>query len=150
MDSEINALAKNKPWHLVPPQKGNNVIDCKLVYKIKRKAGSSLDRYKARLVAKEFKQQYGIDYEKMFSPVIKSPTIRIVLSLAVSRAWSIRQLDVQNAFLHGYLEEEVFMHQPSGYEDKSLPHYICKLDKALYGLKQAPRAWYTRLSTKLL
>jgi hypothetical protein len=59
-------------------------------------------------------------------------------------------LDVQNAFLHGYLEEEVYMCQPLGYEDKSLPHYICKLDKALYGLKQAPRAWYAWLSTKLL
>jgi hypothetical protein len=110
----------------------------KWVYKIKRKVDDCLDRYKAWLVAKGFKQQYGIDYEETFSPVIKSPTIRIILSLAVSRGWSIRQLDVQNAFLHGLLEE-VFMHQPKGYEDKDRPHYICKLDKALYGLKQAPR-----------
>jgi hypothetical protein len=149
MDSEINALAKNKIWHLVPLQKGNNIIDCKWVYKIKRKADDSLDRYKARLVAKGIKQQYGIDYEETFSPVVKSPTIRIILSLDVSRGWCIRQLGVQNTFLHGYLEE-VFMRQPPGYEDMTLPHYICKLDKALYGLKQAPRAWYARLSTKLL
>jgi histone deacetylase 1/2 len=77
-------------------------------------------------------------------------TIRIILSVAVSRGWSLRQLDIQNAFLHGILEEEVYMKQPPGYEDKNKPGFVCKLDKALYGLKQAPRAWYARLSTKLL
>jgi histone deacetylase 1/2 len=149
MDLEYSALMKNKTWHLVPPKKGTNIIDCKWVYKIKRKSDGSLDRYKARLVAKGFKQRYGIDYDDTFSPVVKAATIRIVLSVAVSKGWSLRQLDVQNAFLHGLLEEEVYMKQPPGYEDKSLPNYVCKLDKALYGLKQAPRAWYSRLSMKL-
>jgi hypothetical protein len=103
---------------------GCKVIDSKWVYKIKRKAYGSLDRYKAHLVAKGFKQQYGIDYDKTFSPVIKSTTIRIILSLAVSRAWTMRQLDVQNVFLHGFLKEDVYMCQPPGYEDKTLPHYV--------------------------
>jgi hypothetical protein len=76
-------------------------------------------------------------------------TIRTILSIAVSREWSLHQLDVQNTFLHGFLEEEVYMKQPLGYEDKSRFNYVCKLDKALYGLKQAPRAWYSRLSSKL-
>nr|AAT85031.1 putative polyprotein [Oryza sativa Japonica Group]ABF96679.1 retrotransposon protein, putative, Ty1-copia subclass [Oryza sativa Japonica Group] len=149
MDAEYMALIKNNTWHLVPPQQGRNVIDCKWVYKIKRKQDGSLDRYKARLVAKGFKQRYGIDYEDTFSPVVKAATIRIILSIAVSRGWCLRQLDVQNAFLHGVLEEEVYMKQPPGYENPSTPDYVCKLDKALYGLKQAPRAWYSRLSGKL-
>lgn len=120
------------------------------MYKIQRQSDGSLDRYKARLVAKGFKQMYGIDYEDTFSPVIKAATIRVILSLAVSCGWSLCQLDVQNAFLHGLLEEYVYTHQPPGFEDPNRPNHVCKLDKALYGLKQAPRAWYSRLSERLI
>jgi histone deacetylase 1/2 len=98
MDAKYTALMKNNSWHLVPSQKGRNIIDCKWVYKIKRKSDGSLDRYKARLVAKGFKQRYGIDYEDTFSPIIKSTTIRVILSITISRGWSLRQLDVQNVF----------------------------------------------------
>ncbi|WVZ63086.1 hypothetical protein U9M48_012751 [Paspalum notatum var. saurae] len=136
-------------WHLIPPCPQQNVVDCKWVYKMKRKADGNIDRYKARLVAKGFKQRYGPDYEETFSPVVKAATTRLVLSLAVSNQWCIRQLDVQNAFLHGVLEEDVYIKQPPGYEDKYFPRHVCKLDKSLYGLKQAPRAWYSRLSNKL-
>jgi hypothetical protein len=148
MDDEYAALMKNKTWRLVPPQPSRNVIDCKWVYKIKHKADGSVERHKARLVAKCFKQRLSIDYDDTFSPVVKTATIRLVLSLAVSQGWVLRQLDVQNAFLHGVLEEEVFMKQPPGYINAEFPSYHCKLDKALYGLKQAPRAWYSRLSDK--
>jgi hypothetical protein len=133
MDEKYNALLKNGTWHLVPSTHGQNVIDCKLVYKMKWKADGTIDLYKARLVAKGFKQRYGIDYEDTFSPVVKAATIRVVLSLAVSRGWHLRQLDVKNAFLHGVLEEEVYMRQPPRYESR-LGH-VCRLDKALYGLK---------------
>lgn len=85
----------------------------------------------------------------MFSPIVKVATIHLVLSIAVSRGWCLCQLDVQNAFLHGFLEEQVSMRQPPGYQDKDTPHFICKLDKALYGPKQAPQAWYSRLGHKL-
>jgi hypothetical protein len=101
------------------------------------------------LVAKGFKQRYGIDYDDTFSPVVKATTIRIVLSITVSKGWSLRQLDAQNVFLHSVLEEEVYMKQPPGYEDKQYPDYVYHLKKAIYGLKQAPYAWYSRLSSKL-
>jgi hypothetical protein len=99
--------------------------------------------------SKGFKQHYGIDYDDTFSPIVKFATIRLVLSIAVSQGWTLRQLDVQNAFLHDILEEDVYMKQPPGFVDPSKPDYHCKLDKALYGLKQAPRAWYSHLSHKL-
>jgi histone deacetylase 1/2 len=150
MDQEFTALQKNETWHLVPRPHNKNVIDCKWVYKIKRKPDGSIDKYKARLVVKGYKQRYGINYEDTFSSVVKAATIRLILSIAVSKGWSLRQLDVQNVFLHGVLEEEVYMRQPPGYEDKTKPHHVCRLDKALYGLKQAPRAWYSRLSIRLL
>jgi hypothetical protein len=150
MNEEFQALLQNNTWHLVPPRAGLNVIDCKWIFKLKRKADGSIDRYKARLVAKGFKQQYGVDYDDTFSPVVKPTTIRVLLSLAVSRGWSLRQIDIQNAFLHGHLNEDVYMKQPPGFIDSDHPTYLCKLDKSLYGLKQAPRAWFSRLSGKLL
>jgi hypothetical protein len=91
-------------------------------------------------VVKGFKQRYVIDYEDTFSPVVKSATIQLILSIAVSQGWSLRQLDVQNMFLHGVLEEEVYMKQPLEYENKQVRQYVCKLDKVIYGLNQAPRA----------
>jgi hypothetical protein len=149
LDAEICALLKNDTWHLVPPRAGLNIIDCKWVFKIKQKSYGSVDRYKARLVAKGFKQQYGVDYDATFSPVVKPTTIRLLLSLAVSRGWVIRQIDIENAFLHGFLDEEVYMKQPPGFEDSSRLDFICKLDKSLYGLKQAPQAWFARLNSQI-
>lgn len=150
MDEEYRALLANKTWHLVQPPPNCNLIDCKWVFKLKHRADGTIDRYKARLVAKGFKQQFGVGYAKTFSPVIKHATIRLVLSLALSKGWCLQQLDVQNAFLHGVLDEDVYMRQPPGYVDPALPRHVCKLDKSLYGLKQSPRAWFARLSSKLL
>ena len=148
MEQEFQALLKNGTWQLVPSVSGVNIIDSKWVFKVKRHADGSIERYKARLVAKGFKQRYGLDYEDTFT-VIKPTTIRILLSLVVTRGWSLRQLDVQNAFLHGVLEEEVYMRQPPGFVDPTRPRHLCRLVKALYGLKQAPRAWHARLGSVL-
>jgi len=111
MEQEFDALLKNNTWRLVPPVPEVNIIDSKWVFKVKRHSDGCIERYKARLVAKGFKQRYGLDYEDTFSPMVKQITIRLLLSLVVSRGWFLRQLDVQNAFLHGFLEEEAFMRQ---------------------------------------
>jgi hypothetical protein len=97
------------------------------VFKVKRHANGQIERYKARLVAKGFKQRYDLDYEDTFSPVVKPSTVRLLLSLVVTHGWDIRPLDIQNAFLNGVLEEEVYMHQPPGFEDSAQPHHLCKL-----------------------
>jgi hypothetical protein len=149
MNDDCTALMRNKTWHLVPPQAGRNVIDCKWFFKVKHKADCSVDQHKAHLVAKGFKQRLGIDYDNTFSPVVKPATICLMLSLVVSQDWTLHQLDVQNAFLHSVLEEKVYMKQPPRFVNPSYPSYHCRLDKALYGLKQAPRAWYSHLSDKL-
>lgn len=149
MTDEYNALIKNGTWSLVPHKPTMNVVDCKWVYKIKRDQTGAIKRYKARLVAKGFHQQPGIDYHETFSPVVKPTTIWVVLSLVVTKQWPLRQLDVQNAFLHGDLQETVYLKQPAGFIDQQRPDHVCLLHKSLYGLKQAPRAWFTRLSTAL-
>ena len=127
-----------------------NVVGSKWVFKAKLNANGTLDRLKARLVAKGYHQVDGIDYTETFSPVIKPGTIRLVLSLALVRRWEIRQLDVKNAFLHGFICEDIFMDRPPGMHDSIFHSHVCKLKKALYGLKQAPRAWFDRFSSFLL
>jgi hypothetical protein len=110
----------------------------------------NIERYKARLVAKGFHQQSEINYGETYSPVIKPITICTVLSIAMSSGWSIKQMDVSNAFLHGFLHETFYMSQPIGFTHSQHPDAVCLLKKALYGLKQAPRAWFSRLSNRLL
>ncbi|XP_020114487.1 uncharacterized protein LOC109728471 isoform X3 [Ananas comosus] len=149
MAEEFDALLTNDTWELVPAPPSVNLIGCKWVYKVKQKADGSLERLKARLVAQGYKQQQGIDFDETFSPVVKSTTIRTVLSVALSSGWSLRQLDVKNAFLHGTLSEEVYMKQPPGFVHPSLPSHVCRLRKAIYGLKQAPRAWFQRFTSFL-
>uniref|UniRef100_A0A2N9GZ91 Reverse transcriptase Ty1/copia-type domain-containing protein n=1 Tax=Fagus sylvatica TaxID=28930 RepID=A0A2N9GZ91_FAGSY len=120
MNVEFDALLKNHTWTLVPPSPPQNIVGCKWVFCIKRNADGSIERYKARLVAKGFHQQPGVDYTETYSPVIKPTTVRTILSIAISAGWCVRQIDIQNAFLHGHLSEKVYMTQPPGYNHPSI------------------------------
>ncbi|XP_019173195.1 PREDICTED: uncharacterized protein LOC109168598 [Ipomoea nil] len=150
MDLEFNALLQNDTWRLVPCRPGQNIVGCKWVFRVKRMADGSVERHKARLVVKGFNQVVGEDFFDTFSPVVKPTTVYLLLALAVSRGWTIRQLDVHNAFLNGHLAKTVYMRQPPGYVDEQFPTHVCILQRSLYGLKQAPRAWFRRLHDYLL
>ena len=149
MEAEYHALMRNQTWTLVPSFSNFRIVDNKWVFKIKRNPDGSIQRHKARFVEKGFQQRPGIDFQETFSPVIKPSTVKVVLSVAVSRHWDVRQIDVNNAFLNGILTEEVFMKQPEGFVDPAQLSAVCKLNRSLYGLRQAPRAWYDRLKSTL-
>jgi hypothetical protein len=149
MEEECTALHDNRTWDLVPRPGHANVVSGKWVFRHKFHSDGSFDRYKVHWVLRGFTQRPGVDYDEMFSPVVKPATVRTVLTLAHSQDWPIHQLDVKNAFLHGTLTETVFCSQPTRFADSVLPDHVCKLNKSLYGLKQAPRAWYSRFATYL-
>nr|KAJ0209292.1 hypothetical protein LSAT_V11C400159620 [Lactuca sativa] len=121
MNDEMSVLIRNQTWELVPKPDDVNPISCK---------------YKARLVAHGFSQQFGLDYEDTFSPVAK----------LTRKGWNLCKMDVCNAFLYGNIDHVIHMEQPLGFRSETRPSYVCKLKKALYGLKQSPRAWYGKIA----
>jgi hypothetical protein len=149
MLEEMQALDKNNTWVLttLPPNK--KVVGCKWVFTIKQNSEGKVERYKARLVAKGYSQTYGVDYDETFAPVAKMNTIRTLISVAANRKWKLFQLDVKNAFLHGELQEEVYMEIPPGFNTRETEGKVCKLRKSLYGLKQSPRAWFGRFRKEI-
>jgi hypothetical protein len=144
MLEELRALEKNKTWDLVKLPAGKKVVSCKWVFTVKQNPEGKVERYKARLVARGYSQTYGIDYDETFAPVAKMSTIRILISCAANFGWPLHQLDVKNAFLHGDLQEEVYMEIPPGFSKSYTTGKVCRLKKSLYGLKQSPRAWFDR------
>ena len=134
MKEEMDSLHNNHTWELAPLPKGKKALHNKWVYRIKQEHDGS-KRYKARLVVKGFQQREGVDYTEIFSPVVKLTTVRLVLSIFAAQDLHLEQLDVKTAFLHGELEEDIYMVQPEGFLSRKKKDLVCKLKRSLYGLK---------------
>ncbi|KAL0404373.1 UNVERIFIED_CONTAM: Retrovirus-related Pol polyprotein from transposon RE1 [Sesamum radiatum] len=135
MKHELTASDKNHTWKLTTLHESKRAISLKWVYKVKLRSDGTVKQYKARLIAKGYNQIEGVDFCDSFSPVAKTVTVRIMFTFASAYSLSIHQLDINNAILHGYLDEAVYMTPPKGYDAQS--GMVCKLKSSLYGLKQA-------------
>lgn len=149
MKNEVTALEDNHTWDVTNLPPGKRAIGCGWIFSNKYKADGTIERPKARLVAHGNRQKQGSDYKDTFAPVAKMNTVRFLLKIAAVKRWELHQMDVHNAFLHGDLEEEIYMKLPPGFktDDQSK---VCRLRKSLYGLKQSPRCWFSKLSKTLV
>ena len=138
MQDEISVLHKNKVWDLVALPEGKKPIQSRWIFRKKISSDGSVSSYKARFVAKDFQQTEGIDYDDIFSPVVRFESVRTVLALAAENDLHAHHMDVSNAFLNSKLDSEVFMTQPATFSNNNL---VCKLNKSIYGLKQSPKCW---------
>ena len=142
MAEEMDSLDKNEDWNLVQLPAGRKSIGSKWLFKKKLNVEDKVGKYKALLVAKGYSQVEVIDFGEIFSPVAKLTSIRFLLSIVVAFDIEVEQMDVKTTFLHGDLEEEIYMEQPEGFILKGKNELVCKLKKSLYGLRQYPRMWY--------
>ncbi|GJR67325.1 retrovirus-related pol polyprotein from transposon TNT 1-94 [Tanacetum coccineum] len=150
MQEELHEFDRLEVWELVPRPDKVMIITLKWIYKVKLDELGGILKNKARLVARGYRQEKGIDFEESFAPVARLDAIRIFLAYAAHMNMVVYQLDVKTTFLNGILREEVYVSQPDGFVDQDNLNHVYKLKKALYGLKQAPRAWYGLLLKFLL
>eukprot|EP00253_Pinus_taeda_P002664 PITA_02664 len=125
------------------------MVTSRWIYKVKHVAAGSIEKFKARFVARGFPQVEGVDSEETFTPVARYTLICSIILIVVEKGWKIHQMDVKTAFLNGFIQEEVYIEHPQGFEVHGKESHVCRLKKTLYGLKQAPRAWYSRIDTYL-
>jgi hypothetical protein len=149
MLEELRALEKNRTWDFVKLPEGKKAVSCKWVFTVKQNLEGKMEWYKVRLVARGYSQTYGIDYDETFTLVAKMSTVKTLISCAANFGWPLHQLDVKNTFLHGDLQEEVYMEIPHGLSKPDIVGKVCRLKKSLYGLKQSPRAWFDRFRRAL-
>lgn len=150
MMEEMESITHNKTWVLVDPPPSHRPIGLKWVYKVKQDERGVIVKYKARLIAKGYIQQAGIDFEEVFAPVARMESVRLLLAVAAHAGWGVHHMDVKSAFLNGELAEEVYVQQPPGFSVEGQEHKVYRLHKALYGLRQAPTAWNAKLDDSLL
>nr|GEW44157.1 ribonuclease H-like domain, reverse transcriptase, RNA-dependent DNA polymerase [Tanacetum cinerariifolium] len=146
---ELDSVNRNNTWKLTTLPKGHKAICLKWVFKTKIDANGNIVKLKARLVAKYYIQEHGIDFEEVFAPVARMETIRLLLAIAANNKYEVHHLDVKSAFLHGNLKEEVYVTQPEGFIKTQDQGKVYRLIKALYGLRQAPHAWNIKLDNTL-
>ena len=142
MVDEMASLHKNEAWDLVELSAGRKPIGRKWVFKKNMNVEGKVEKYKAWLVEKGYSQVPGIDFGDIFSPVAKVTSIKLLLSVVDAFDFEVEQMDVKTPFLHGDLEEEIYMKQPKGFMVKRKKELVCRLKKSLYGLKQSLRMWY--------
>jgi hypothetical protein len=150
MDEEMVGLDKNEAWDVVELSTGRNPICSKWVFKNKLNVEGKVDKYKAWLVAKGYSKVEGIVFGEILSLVAKLTSIRFIFSFFVAFDFEVEQMDVKTTFLHGDLEEEIYMKQPEGFVVKGKKELVCKLKNPLYGLKQSPRMWYQNFDPYML
>jgi hypothetical protein len=148
--SEMDSILSNKTWELVDRPYGCKPVGCKWVFKKKLRPDDTIDKYKVRLVAKDYTQKEGEDFFDTYSPVARLTTIHVLLSLPASHNLLVHQMDVKTAFLNGELEDEIYITQSDGFIVKGQEDNVCKLMKSLYGLKQAPKQWHEKFDVTLI
>jgi hypothetical protein len=143
MVEEYESIVKKSAWEIFPRPIDKSVVRSRWIYKVKKVVDESVDKYKARFVARGFSKIEGIDYDDTFAPIARYSSIRSILSLSMQMGWCIHQMDVKTMFLNGIIEEEVYIEQPKCFETFDRESHVCRLKRALYGLKQETHAWYT-------
>ena len=149
MEREMESLHSNDVWELVEPPSNRKIVGSKWIFKRKVDANGIVECYKVRLVAQGCTQEFGLDYEETFSPVVRFESIRSVVALGAQHKLQLHQMDVSTAFLHGELSEEVYMRQPEGFIEQGKEHLVCHLKRSIYELKQSPRCWNHALDSQL-
>jgi ATP-binding cassette subfamily B (MDR/TAP) protein 1 len=144
MESEMDSICANGTWDLVKLSWNRKALPCIWVYRLKQVPDSSGPKYKAHIVTKGFRQEHGVDFDKVFSPIVNLPTLSFLLGVVALEDLALLQLEVKTTFLHDDLDEEIYMEQPQGFASPGCKHLVCQLWKSLYGLKQAPRQWYRK------